>query len=412
MYARNTPPLAMITPATLPIHTAAMLGRIRSQCQTQRSEWQDSTVPESSIPVSRYTDHAVFEAERRDLFKQLPLIAAHSSELRPGQVLTVDQYEQPVVLSRDNQGAVFAHLNVCRHRGTRLVGKPDLGAPAPDSARTQASMVCPYHGWAYELNGTLRHRLHADSFDASPCSHHDLVRLPCAERHGLIWISLERSATLDLDRFLSGLNDELPFYDIAQMQHFRTVQAQYPANWKLIVDAFLESYHIRVLHKNTIYPFFTDGITASMQFGPHIHSLVARRSAQVWAASGADAPNNMAALCQLVTPSSVIFPNTIAIWHPDYLSLISLFPTASGSHRWTHRMLIPKDKVGQDWTAHWEKTFALIEQGVFQKEDIATAVSIQNGFASGANTHLRVGRIETGLQWFHNSVALAAGIES
>ena len=186
---------------------------------------------------------------------------------------------------------------------------------------------------------------------------------------------------------------------------FRTLEAEYPANWKLIVDAFLEPYHIRVLHKDTIYPFFTDGITAAQRHGPHISSLVARRSAQEWASqSPCEPPATLHELRQLATPSQVIFPNTITIFHPDYLSLITLYPSGPETLRWTHRMLIPADKTTPDWTPHWEKTFRLIEQGVFQKEDIHCAVNIQKGLKAGANHHLTAGRIEQALAWFHESV--------
>jgi hypothetical protein len=72
-------------------------------------------------------------------------------------------------------------------------------------------------------------------------------------------------------------------------------------------------------------------------------------------------------------------------------------------------MLIPADRATPDWTPHWEKTFRLIEEGVFQKEDIACAIGIQQGFASGANTHLTAGRAEQGLGWFHGDVAERLG---
>jgi hypothetical protein len=67
-------------------------------------------------------------------------------------------------------------------------------------------------------------------------------------------------------------------------------------------------------------------------------------------------------------------------------------------------MVIPKDKSGPEWAAHWDKTFNLIEKGVFQKEDIHTAVQIQRGLKSGANTHLTVGRMEGGVGWFHGQI--------
>ena len=90
-------------------------------------------------------------------------------------------------------------------------------------------------------------------------------------------------AAIDVAGHLGGLDGELPFLDIDGQRHFRSVSAEYRANWKLIVDAFLEAYHIRVLHKDTIYPFFADGLTATERFGPHIQSLVARRPGEAWA---------------------------------------------------------------------------------------------------------------------------------
>ena len=70
-------------------------------------------------------------------------------------------------------------------------------------------------------------------------------------------------------------------------------------------------------------------------------------------------------------------------------------------------MLIPADKSTTDWAPHWEKTFQLIEQGVFQKEDIHCAIGIQRGLKTDANTHITVGRAEVALTWFHEQVRRA-----
>ena len=385
----------------LPAHTASHLERIRSQVLAGRLEWQDSSAAVTHIPVENYLSAQVRDAEVERLFRPLPLIAGHSSELAPGQVMANDDYGVPMLLTRDVEGRFRAFLNVCRHRGMRLVANTGHAEP-------RASVVCPYHGWTYRLDGALRHRLHAESFDACSAADTRLVALPCEERHGLIWVVPTPGATIDVAAWLDGLDAELPFFGIDKLVHFRTVRAEYPANWKLIVDAFLEAYHIRVLHKETIYPFFADGMTAAGRFGPHIQSLVARREGEVWAGTpGSEAPGDMAGLCKLVTPSQVVFPNTITIFHPDYLSLITLYPVEAGSLRWTHRMLIPADRATPDWTPHWEKTFRLIEEGVFQKEDIGCAIGIQQGLASDANRHLTAGRAEQGIGWFHADVARA-----
>ena len=63
-----------------------------------------------------------------------------------------------MLLTRDADGRFHAFLNVCRHRGMRLVGRSG-------AAESRAAIVCPYHGWTYKLEGALRHRLHAEAFD-------------------------------------------------------------------------------------------------------------------------------------------------------------------------------------------------------------------------------------------------------
>jgi phenylpropionate dioxygenase-like ring-hydroxylating dioxygenase large terminal subunit len=383
----------------LPPHTTSQLGRIRSQIASGRREWQDSREPVARIPVEHYVSDAVRAAEIERLFRPLPLIVGHAAELPRGHVLAHDEYGVPMLLTRDADGRFRAFLNVCRHRGMRLV-------EAGDAAVAQKSIVCPYHGWTYRLEGALRHRLHAEAFDACPASDDEsLVALPAEERHGLLWVVPTPGATINVAAHLREFDGELPFFGIEGLRLFRTVRAEYPANWKLIVDAFLEAYHIRVLHKDTIYPFFADGLTAADRFGPHIQSLVARRAAEPWASDGATMPGDMAALCEIATPSQVVFPNTITIFHPDYLSLITLYPVGAETLSWTHRMLIPADRATPDWSPHWEKTFRLIEQGVFQKEDIACAIGIQRGLKSGANRHLVAGRAEQAVGWFHGDIA-------
>ncbi len=391
------------TPMTLPPHTASQLGRIRDQVLAGLLDWQDSAEPVARIPVESYFSAEVRDGEVDRLFRALPLIVGHAGELPPGHVLAHDGYGVPMLLTRDADGHFRAFLNVCRHRGMRLV-------EAGGEAQPKASIVCPYHGWTYRLEGALRHRLHADAFDRCDASAESLVPLPAEERHGLLWVVPAAGATIDVASFLGGLDGELPFYGIERLRLFRTVHAEYPANWKLIIDAFLEAYHIRVLHKETIYPFFADGLAANERFGPHIQSLVARRAAESWAKDDRAAlPDDMASLCALATPSHVVFPNTITIFHPDYLSLVTLYPVGPETLSWTHRMLIPAERATPDWTPHWEKTFRLIEESVFRKEDIACAIGIQRGLKSGANRHLTAGRLEQGLGWFHGDIARRLG---
>lgn len=391
MTTRSVPPM----PTTL----ANLVHRID---QARRTGSREMGIEAGTVPVSRYIDPAHWRQEQDVLFAQWPIAAAHSSEVPAGSALPFDALGVPIVLTRSRDGRARAFFNVCRHRGMALIAS---AGSEPARATPCKSLVCPYHGWTYELDGRLRHRLHAETFDGIDPATLNLVELPCDETGGLIFVKRTPGPTFSAATFLNGLENHLQWLGLADMQVFRKVDHIYPANWKLTVDAFLEGYHIRVLHRDTIFPFFADAYTVNLHAGPHQDSLVARRAAF----DAFETPRDRYALCKLATPTQLLFPNTFLIWHPDYVSLIGMFSPAVDSVRWVHTMLIPPDRSGDDWTAHWEKTFALIEQTVFQQEDIATAVAIQRGLASGANAGLHAGRLEHEVLRFHGGIDAAIG---
>ena len=392
----------MINPNTATPMPATLADLVHRLDQARLTQTREEGEQAGTVPVSHYTNPSHWQQEQAALFGQWPVIAAHSSEVPIGSALPFDALGVPIVLTRAADGRVRAFLNVCRHRGMALVAG---SGPEPAKAKPCKALVCPYHAWTYELDGRLRHRLHADSFEGIDPATLNLVELPCDEASGLVVVKRSPGATFSAEAFLQGLGAHLDWMGLAGMTVFRKIDKVYDANWKLTVDAFLEGYHIRVLHRDTIYPFFADAYTVNLQAGPHQDSLVARRAAF----EAFEPPEGREALCKLATPTQLVFPNTFLIWHPDYVSLIGMFSPAVDQVRWVHTMLIPPDRTGDDWTPHWEKTFQLIEQTVFQKEDIATAVAIQRGISSGANTHFHLGRLEHEVLRFHRNVDDALG---
>jgi phenylpropionate dioxygenase-like ring-hydroxylating dioxygenase large terminal subunit len=390
------PPLTN-APTAWPAEVATMIGRLHALQAGGRRELGAGT---GRVPTAHYNDPAHWQREQDAVFGHWPIVAAHSAELQAGSVLPFDALGVPIVLTRTPEGRARAFYNVCRHRGMALVSSP---GSAPSQATPCKSLVCPYHGWTYELDGRLRHRLHAETFDGIDPATLNLVELPCDETAGLIFVRRQPGAAFSARGHLQGLADHLDALGLAGMKVFRKVDELHAANWKLTADAFLEGYHIRVLHRDTIYPFFADAYTVNWRAGPHLDSLVARRAAF----EPHDLPQDRAALCKLATPTQFLFPNTFLIWHPDYVSLIAMTAPSAETVRWVHTMLIPSERSGPDWAPHWEKTFKLIEQTVFQKEDIATAVATQRGMASGANTALHTGRLEHELLRFHENIDAA-----
>ena len=103
----------------------------------------------------------------------------------------------------------------------------------------------------------------------------------------------------------------------------------------------------------------------------------------------------------------LIFPNTILVYHPDYTSHIGAFPIAPGEALFVHTMLVPEDPATDQARAHWDRSFDLIDRQVFQGEDLVICEAIQAGLARGYGAEFVLGRLETAVHRFHNTIAAA-----
>jgi phenylpropionate dioxygenase-like ring-hydroxylating dioxygenase large terminal subunit len=203
--------------------------------------------------------------------------------------------------------------------------------------------------------------------------------------------------------YLGELDRALNAIGLADHRFYRQHAVKRAANWKLIVDAFLEVYHVTRLHSGTIGPFFSDAVAINDGVGRHVRALIAReRTFEI-----RSLPPDQWSPQVHGTLVHHIFPNSIFIYHPDYISHLGLFPSAADQTLFVHTMLIPERPADQKAEAHWRRSFELIDSGVFDKEDLVVCEQIQRGLSSGANDVLIVGRLEQNLRRFHSSVDAA-----
>lgn len=198
---------------------------------------------EDATPLSgvMYTSPEVADLERERIFTHEWIGVGREDELtQPGDYLTLDIADYPIVVVRDKEGLLRALSNVCRHRGTVIKeGKGKAGV-----------LTCPYHGWTYNLDGSLRaapYMADATSFDLDQIC---LPEYPVESWHGFVFVNLDAEA----EPLGPGLKALDQYFDMNKANDLRTVfrdHSEIACNWKIFMENFCESYHIFHVHKHT-----------------------------------------------------------------------------------------------------------------------------------------------------------------
>ena len=189
-----------------------------------------------------YQDPHFAEIERQHIFHNSWQFLCHEKQLAsPGAYVATEIQGQSVFACRDKSGELQAFYNVCKHRGHELL-----------KGRGQVNLIaCPYHAWVYELNGKLasarRSELIEDFILEEICLDSIRVEVFCH----LVFVNLNPNA-ISLSQQSEGLADEVLSYapDLSELAHAHTLTYSIKANWKAVVDNFLECYHCPVAHRD------------------------------------------------------------------------------------------------------------------------------------------------------------------
>ncbi|HZS84897.1 MAG TPA: aromatic ring-hydroxylating dioxygenase subunit alpha [Stellaceae bacterium] len=197
-----------------------------------------------ALPPAAYTDEAFFALERELVFRRHWISVAFAHEIAaPGDAMPVEAAGLPILLCRDRAGEIRAFHNVCRHRGAAILATRVTGQP---------TLRCPYHGWAYGLDGRLRATPLWDGRRVTPPGVLDrdqlgLVPIRCGVWADVVFVDLSGRAP-PLAEFVRPVAALWAPYETENLALGHLAEGEIAANWKLGIEGALENYHEDFVH--------------------------------------------------------------------------------------------------------------------------------------------------------------------
>ena len=334
-------------------------------------------------PVENYSAPARFEAERQ-LMRRLPIAFCPAAVVaEPGSYYARDCAGIPIVVVRDEDGALRAFRNVCRHRGMQLT----------EGQGCAKIFRCTYHGWAYRLNGRLEYVPHEEGFPTLKKEEHGLVPVHGVQvRSGLVFVTIDEPVG-------PGALEGLPELLTEDQVVFESREAIEPTNWKLTAEGTLEGYHIKHTHGESFFPYGYDNLTVVERAGPNVRVCFPFRRIEKLR----EAPRDTVNLDRMVTQVNRIFPCGSVTRLSQHYNVTLAEPLSPSATRYYYfNMTMPGDASDEALERAKKDVRFLAETG--NVEDLEVIGGIQASVNSGANRHYRFGRFESAIAHMHKAL--------
>lgn len=342
-------------------------------------------------PVENYLDPIRFLNELETLRSSPSVFMPSAAIPNAGDHAERVTFGVPLFAVRDRDGRARVFRNSCRHRGTALVEGPGCSH----------ALVCRYHGWTYRLDGSLSHVPHPEAFPDLDMSARGLVEVDSREVDGLIIIGALSPPTdpQRADAAMAALTDGSPWRDkLLPADRLFTVRPALRAmNWKVLVEQFLEGYHIRTTHKETFYPIQYDDLNVVEAFGPNTRITFPYQNIERLR----ERPESTWNVGHRVTYVYHLFPNVMVATFPNQVLVITIDPIDIDHTTVTiYAMVTPH--VAERVSANPEDATGarnLLNAGGVEDNEMSEGV--QRGLQAGANAFVEFGRHESAIGRFH-----------
>ena len=273
-----------------------------------------------AMPPSVYTSAEFMEREIAGVFsKDWYCVGRAEALAEPGDYVTAELARQPVVVLRDRDGSLTALSNVCLHRmSTMLEGRGKVRA-----------LSCPYHGWTYNLDGSLR-GAPAMTLNEGFCrENYKLPSVRCEEWLGWVFISLDPEAPPVAER-LAEVEAMVAGYDMTNYTESFYEEHEWDTNWKVLAENFMESYHLPVCHAGTIGGLskLEDMVCPPGRAAFNYHTIL--KDDQLRIAMAHPSNDRLKGEMRRTTFLLAIYPSLLITLTPGYFWYLSLHPLAPG----------------------------------------------------------------------------------
>jgi len=194
------------------------------------------------LPWWSYFNRELLEIEQEELFRKHWQLVGHVNDIpEAGDFMTLDIVGERAVTLRSQDGQVRSFHNVCRHRGSRVVAKA--------SGNCRGNIVCPFHGWTYGLDGTLRAMPRPRTLPQLDPQGHGLVALEQEIWKGFVFVRFLESAQPSVAELMKPYEEEIAKYRLDEVRPLDGfVSEEIPVNWKAVRDVDNEGYHVPIAH--------------------------------------------------------------------------------------------------------------------------------------------------------------------
>ncbi len=385
---------------------AALVERLKKEmsAELERTEYPAGFPELPGISAGRYADEHFFELEREHVFGRSWLLAAHGSELsEPGNFVVAEESGAPIVVIRTRSGELKAYYNACQHRGAAVVQQP---------SGLVENFKCPYHSWSWDLEGKLLGRPDERDFISKNPDCLRLVPVRCESWGGWIFVNRDPDARPLLET-LGSIPAEMEDFRVGELRQAHKQSLTLACNWKVVVEAFLEVYHLNHIHPNTAGMLLNSAATAiGLLQGGHSRMVTQKREGREdlgFHQPGMPLIEGIGEIPRTTSYSYHFFPNIVTPLDVAVFPFLVMWPVDVATTRLDIRW------HGVDWgeaERHegWEAVFQLFD--IVVGEDTANLSSIQKSIESDGFSETKLNYMERRIYYFHEHIDHLIGTQN